>query len=73
MFYKIFSTPVDLRQIHHTYLHNTHENNYNKNSYGDNPIQTVLSVLSAYCGDPDPSTRKFASFAGEFFILFSFC
>jgi len=65
MFYKIFSTPVDLRQIHHSNLHNN-----NKNSYGDHPVQTVLSVLSAYCGDPDPSTRKFASFAGTFFSCF---
>ena len=72
IFYKIFSTPVDLRQIHHSYM-DTHENihnNSNNNSYGDSPIQTVLSVLSAYCGDSDPSTRKFASFAGTPFTQF---
>jgi hypothetical protein len=55
-FYKIFSTPVDLQRLHHR----------SEGPSSGSQVCTVLSVLSAYCADPDPSTRKFASFAGTF-------
>lgn len=38
----------------------------NPGLYGGAQTQTVLGVLSVYCADADPSTRKFASFAGVF-------
>ena len=63
-FYKIFSTPVEMPRIHpHSHL--------NPALYGGAQTQTVLSVLSAYCADADPSTRKFASFAGKLLLLLS--
>jgi hypothetical protein len=34
--------------------------------------RTVLGILSAYCADDDPSTRKFASFAGVFLFCVDF-